>query len=390
MSTDVPLHRDRTLPPDTAVSDRLQRLVDGLASRRSIPHALVGVANGDGSWRWVGAAGDARPGVQMRPETPFFIASVTKLFIATSVLQLWERGVVDLHAPIGTYLGDDTVAGLHRMDGTDHTGAITVRHLLSHTSGLPDFLEDRPRRGSSRYKQMASGADMEWTFEDVLRIVRDDLRPHFPPQDLEAARQKARYSDTGFQLLIAIIGSASGKPFARYLEDEILRPLDMRQTYLPGHSVPIDQAVEPAAIYAKNRPLEMPLAMRCFNDLVSTADDTLTFMRGLVRGELFEDAATYGFMRQRWNRIFYPMRYGLGMMRFPVARLAGPGRQAVTLVGHSGATGTWLFHCPELDVVLTGTIDQVNGRSTPFRFMPRVLRAIHRGGPDGQTQAHRR
>jgi D-alanyl-D-alanine carboxypeptidase len=101
-------------------------------------------------------------------------------------------------------------------------------------------------------------------------------------------------------------------------------------------------------------------------------------MCGLVRGELFDDPGTYGLMHERWNRIFYPMRYGLGMMRFPVVRLLGPGRQAVTLVGHSGATGTWLFHCPELDVVLTGTIDELHGRAIPFRFMPRALRAIHR------------
>jgi pimeloyl-ACP methyl ester carboxylesterase len=49
----------------------------------------------------------------------------------------------------------------------------------------------------------------------------------------------------------------------------------------------------------------------------------------------------------------------------------------VTLVGHSGSTGTWLFHCPELDVVLAGTVDQARGHQTPFRLMPRLIAAVH-------------
>jgi D-alanyl-D-alanine carboxypeptidase len=53
-----------------------------------------------------------------------------------------------------------------------------------------------------------------------------------------------------------------------------------------------------------------------------------------------------------------------------------PGAATVTLIGHAGATGSWLFHCPELDVHLPGTLDQATllGRSGPFRLMARMLR----------------
>jgi D-alanyl-D-alanine carboxypeptidase len=71
----------------------------------------------------------------------------------------------------------------------------------------------------------------------------------------------------------------------------------------------------------------------------------------------------------------FPLRYGLGTMIFRVGRLNAPGRRPVTLVGHSGSTGTWLFHCPELDVRLAGTVDQATGRTIPFRLMVRMLRA---------------
>lgn len=133
----------------------------------------------------------------MTPDTPFFIASVTKLYIATIVLQLHEEGMVELIAPISTYLGAERVAGLHRIRDVDYTPEVTVFHLWSHTSGLNDYLEGKSEGGKSMYHQIADGADIGWDFDEVLTITRDRLRHHFPPQDPSADRRKGRYSDTG-------------------------------------------------------------------------------------------------------------------------------------------------------------------------------------------------
>lgn len=62
-------------------------------------------------------------------------------------------------------------------------------------------------------------------------------------------------------------------------------------------------------------------------------------------------------------------------MFYKVGRLVSPGRRPVTLAGHSGATGTWLFHCPELDLHMAGTVDQTKGQAVPFRVMARCLDA---------------
>jgi CubicO group peptidase (beta-lactamase class C family) len=278
----------------------------------------------------------------MRPTTPYCIASVTKLYIGTTVLQLHELGQIALDAPITAYLPMDRIAGLHRLDGVDHTRRITVRHLLNHTSGLPDFLEDRPRGGRSIYEDIEDGVDRSWTFDDVIDIARR-MRPHFEPQDLSADRQRARYSDAGFQLLLMIVEAVAGRPFHEVFEERLFRPLDLRHTWVPGRSQPLDAPDdEPTAIWAKGRPLDIPKAMASFNDLMGTADDTVRFMWALTRGDVFQDPATYGLMHERWNRIFSPIRYGLATMRYRVARLFGPGRRAVTLVGHSGSTGSWL------------------------------------------------
>ncbi|MFP3913843.1 MAG: serine hydrolase domain-containing protein [Actinomycetota bacterium] len=360
------------------MAERLQGLVDGLASRAKYGHAVVGVERGDGSFRWVGAAGTANAdGAAMTPATPFFLASVTKLHIATLVLQLHEEGKVDLDSPISTYLGADQVAGLHRIGDTDHTPDITVFHLLSHTSGLADYLEGKPSGGTSMYRRIADGEDVSWDFDDILAITRDQLRHHFPPQDPTARRRKGRYSDTGFQLLIAIIESVTGDSFAAALEQRIVLPLDLRQTWLPGKSQPLDPAPVATDVWSKGRPLVIPGAMASFNDLYGSADDALRFLAALIRGELFSHPGTYPMMEQRRNRVIWPLiHYGLGMMHFKVGALNAPGRKPLRLVGHSGATGSWLFYCPELGVLTTGTVDEVSARAFPFRFIPRVLRAV--------------
>lgn len=81
-------------------------------------------------------------------------------------------------------------------------------------------------------------------------------------------------------------------------------------------------------------------------------------------------------MKERRNRVIPLIHYGLGMMHFKIGRFNAPGRKPVTNVGHSGATGSWLFHCPELDVRTTGTVDEMKARALPFRFIPKVLKAV--------------
>lgn len=357
----------------------LGRLLDGVVARSGVHHACLAISNGDGSLRWSGAAGPAGPdGSPLRPETPYFIASVTKRFIATLVLQAHERGELRLADPIVAHLPAEQTDGLHVRDGVDHTADITVDHLLSHTSGLPDYWE-KPRAGQSLYRHLAAGQDTTWTFDDVLRMAREERTPHFEPQDLAQRRQKARYSDTGFQLLIAILERVTGRSFDALLAERVLAPLVLERTWLPGRLAPPSSTAAPAAICAKDQPLDLPGMVASSNDLISTAGDQLRFHRALLAGELFNEPATAGLLTERANmlRNMFPIRYGRGTMVFRIGRLNAPGRRPVTLVGHSGVTGTWLFHCPALDVHLAGTVDQAKGQRMPFRLMARVLRVWH-------------
>jgi CubicO group peptidase (beta-lactamase class C family) len=375
------------------VVERLELILERLVARRSIHHATVAVERGDGSFRWTGAAGIAHPdGTPMRPETPFFIASVTKLYIATIVLRLVERSEVELEGPIVTYLPSALTSGLHRIDGVDRTAEITVRHLLAHTSGLPDVLEERPRgERHSLVERMVEGEDRAWTLEQMIAIARD-LTPHFPPQPRDATRPKTRYTDTNFQLLMAIAEAVTGRTMEELHKDEIWEPLGLRHTSLPG------PGVEAATLWAGADPIERPLALRSFLDLVSTTTDTITFLRALVTGIAFEDRATAAILGDRWHRFGFaldraalrsprwPIEYGLGMMRFRPPRLVAPVGAVPALIGHTGSTGAWLFHCPAWDLYTSGTVDQATAGAVPFRAVPRMLRAI---GPPAGRRAHR-
>jgi D-alanyl-D-alanine carboxypeptidase len=65
-------------------------------------------------------------------------------------------------------------------------------------------------------------------------------------------------------------------------------------------------------------------------------------------------------------------------MRFQLPRIFTPLRRIPAVIGHTGSTGTWLFHCPELDLLLCGTADQVTAPALPFRLVPKIVRLVAR------------
>ena len=72
-----------------------------------------------------------------------------------------------------------------------------------------------------------------------------------------------------------------------------------------------------------------------------------------------------------------PIEYGFGMMRLALPRLYTPFRPIPPVLGHTGSTGSWLFHCPRYGLLLAGTVDEVSAGALPFRvIVPRVLRAV--------------
>ena len=374
----------------TATSKVLDEFVEQLTARRTVHHAVAAVESHDRSLRLATAAGRARPdGSPMRPETPFHYASVTKLFTTTVVMQLWEQDRLELDSPITGYLPREHTDGIHELNGVDHSGSITVRHLLSHTSGLADYFLDTPS-GDASFTDLLQQGGVAYDLDDVLARVRR-LTPYFPPQDPAAPRRRARYSDTNYQLLGAVVAAVTDRSYQEAVEAQILAPLALHDTWFAGRPRSGTPQL-PAAIWSGTDVLDAPQAMASMapeGGLIGTTADALTFLRALIGGELFERHGTLETMQEGWTRFDlprdrsaimapgWPIEYGLGIKRFRLPRLLNAGRRAPTLIGHTGASGSWLFWCPEHELYLAGTVDQTTAAGLPYQRLPRAIRRLH-------------
>lgn len=372
-------------PKCNEVAQVLEKYLKRLVARRNVKQAVLAVGTLDGSLRWLGAEGMARSdGTPMKPDLPFWIASVTKLFIATATFKLQELGQISIGDSIATYLPENLIRGLHRVGPVDYSEKITVRHLLEHSSGLPDYLEVSRKNGRSLFQELLEEGDRWVSLEDIIDIIKEANSPLFPPQPAEARRKKVRYSDTNYQLLIAIIERVTRQPLQQVFEDLIFKPLGLKQTFLPG-TEKARNFPDVASVWYRDKELHIPEAMASLKDLYSTAGDLLVFMRALVQGKLFSGPTNFDLRIQNWNRFGFslspvgpgwPIEYGLGLMRFRLPRFMTSFRSVPEIIGHTGVCGAWLFYCPRLELLLAGTVSQVTAGPVPFRFIPRLISAL--------------
>jgi D-alanyl-D-alanine carboxypeptidase len=341
------------------------------ARRKAAPGASVmHIESVDRSFRWVyndGPASDADSS-PFGPTSPFFIASTTKLFVSTLVLQLIEAGELSLDSRVVDVVTSENLVGIHRIGDEDHTRHITVRHLLSHTSGLANYLEDKRTDGSVLLQEaLKPGGDRSWTREDIYKWHRTVLKnPRMP------GTQKAHYSDTNYHLLASIVEHVTGQPFDQVLRTRIVEPLGLQNTSMFGSSAAPDYD-DIATMYDKRQPIRSPLMMASVREdggMVSTTDDLICFLRGLVDGTLLQENP---FGEQTWRRVFFPIDYGLGVMRIRIPRLMALGGRPPTLYGHGGASGTVLFFDPKTQLLIAGTLNQIAYRSRPYQLMLRLM-----------------
>jgi CubicO group peptidase (beta-lactamase class C family) len=147
------------------------------------------------------------------PQTNFELASVSKQFTAMAVMILAERGQLDLDDSMVTYLPELSRFGRE----------ITIRHLLTHTSGLPDYYD--------ALEQEAAGGMPDT--EQAMRFLAGWGEPLFP------AGERYEYSNPGYEMLALVVERVSGQPFGEFLRDSIFTPLGMTSTVVRDSSEPV-------------------------------------------------------------------------------------------------------------------------------------------------------
>src|SRR5262249_46428772 len=230
---------------------------------------------------------------KITPQSLFHMASITKPFVATSVMQLVEKGKVDLESPVVKYLP------YFRLND-ERYATITVRQMLSHLSGMPDVLDyewDKP--------QYDDGA--------LERYVRS-----LSNQSLIAAPgTRFRYSNMAYEVLGDLIAKVSGMPFEDYVRKQILEPLGMKSsTLLVKQADPrllasphvMDKAYETVVskVFPYNR-MHSPSSTLYSNVLDMSRWATANMNRGELDGKRILKASTYEVMWKpagdQWQQI---------------------------------------------------------------------------------------
>jgi len=353
-----------TLRNQLQLEERLAQLVEKYDARSDTSDVQFAIALPSSNWYWESSSPHGA--------SHYFIASATKLYVTALIMQLRSEGRLDLDVPAARYLEPSIMAGIHRLRNVDSSNAITVRQLLSHTSGIADYFEQRRADGSSQYRECLK-CDFGWSFADVLRITKEQLSPRFAP----GTRGKAFYSDTNYQLLGAIIEHLDGVTYEQALRQRILHPLGLTETTSFTNDT-LQQYNNIAPMLFGKKPLTIPRAMasvRADGGIVSTASNGITFLKAFMQGDLFP--AHYLEELQRiWNPIFPPLEYGVGLMRFALPRYYTLFMQMPPMIGHSGVSGALLYYVPQLDLYLSGTVNQIKKRSLSYNLMVRLVIAV--------------
>lgn len=365
-------------PPKPGKAQRLrkaERKIEKLFQRElnkgKVHNAFLSVYAPDRGLQWTFTGGQFEDGSLVSSANPFHSASIGKTFTATLIMLLAEDGRLKLDAPLSDYLPEEVYAGLHLWEGQDLTGQITIAQLLQHTSGLPDWFEDRPEQGMAFLERMLTEPDQFWTPQDILDYTRQYLKPHFRPG------QSYYYTDTEYFLLGLIIEQLTGQPLHEVLESQILEPLQLSHTSMYFRSDPLEPYTgKMAELYADDMEISTFKSLSADwagGGLLTTTEDLLQFMEALNTGQLI-NRSTYEAMQQ-WVPETRGMEYGYGLRKF---RLRGlfPLLPDLTLIGHSGSTGSYMYYCPELGVYLVGTFNQTAYMKEHVVFMVKVLSVL--------------
>lgn len=314
------------------------------------------------SFSWCGASGN------FHTDDQYFIASTTKLFITAILLKLREENKIQLDDQISKYLSEEILNGLHILNGTEYSYDLIIKNLMAHTSGLPDYFQQKRENGKSLHDELTSGKDQSWSFEKVVEESKK-TKPAFKPNQ----KEKALYSDTNYQLLGKIIENITNKDIESVLNAMVIEPLGLKKTYLYQDI----NDKRPKTMYFKSNELHIPLAMTSFGPdggIVSTAQEMMIFIEAFFKGKLFPK--NYIEELKEWNRIFFPILSGIGIHRFKLPWIFSPFKSIPEIIGHSGLSGAFAYYCPQKELYLTGTVNQINSPETSYRLMIKLIKLL--------------
>ena len=299
---------------------------EGMARQR-IPGVIAGVWVGEASWTTAQGHANLRTAEPMMLDGHVRIASVTKTFVATVILQLVAERKASLEDTLEQYI-----------PGVPHGEHITLRHLLGMTGGIFNYVNDAEFEPAYTNDPL-----MPFSHEAFLRIMRRNTPKFAPGEGVE-------YSDSNYYLLGMIIEQIAGRSAAQEIDTRIVQPLGLAQTSLPA--TPTMPALSPRGYAATAGSLELRDLTESSaaipwtaGAMISTLVDLHVWSKALATGALLTPHMQHERLRLSrmdlgHGRVF---GYGLGIMAWQ------------GWLGHAGAIfgySTWMLHHPEKDATV--------------------------------------
>jgi D-alanyl-D-alanine carboxypeptidase len=251
------------------MSAKAKSLVDEIVQADQFSGTVLVAQNGVPVFRQAFGFANREWEIPNEPEAKFRIGSITKEFTATAILQLAEAGQLSIDDPISKYYTDAPVTWKD----------ITLRHLLTHTSGIPSY--------TSLPHFFDEDAKVDRTPDEIIQLTRDK------PLEFEPGT-KFSYDNSGYIILGYIIEKVSGERYADYIQHHIFQPLGMKSSGYDFTEAIIPQRAsgyrweKTKFVNADYLSMLIPFSA---GSLYSTVDDLLTWDQAIYAGKLLNAAS---------------------------------------------------------------------------------------------------
>lgn len=330
----------------TLNADLIEKLETALDNSLTsdIPGAAVAIISPNGNWFGASGIADLANNTPLQPNDRFEIGSITKTFVAVTLLQLVEAGQLSLEDTLAEWLPASLTSGIPNAD------AITIKQILNHTSGIADYT-------NPLFVQAATNPLVfleEWQPEQLVELIRG-AEPVFAPG------ASWDYSNTNFILAGLVIESVTGNTIASEIRDRILTPLNLENTFFAGEEEIPGGYINGYWDFDQNNTLDDITVTNlswawAAGAIISNTADLATFAAGLFQGKLLApDTLAQMLDTVPVNSPNYDS-YGLG-----IGTIESPNRFWWIHRGQTLGFRSNLWYSPAEDITY---VELINGRSS--------------------------
>lgn len=330
---------------DLSKGDRFQKNIESIySSNQEVVGVLAHIEYPKGNLSWNGAVGYANKETKKKvnPNQPILIASNTKTFVSATILRLKEEKKLNLNSPIDIYLSDKTKKVMANT-GYD-LKEIKISHLLSHTSGINDFVESPIFE-----KKLEAEPKYRWTRYEQIEIAILQMNKIGEPG------HQYKYSDTNYLLLTEMIEQITGIEFHKAIRQLLdFEKNGINSTWFEGLESAPNGTLPISHQYIGEWGIDTYDIDKSFDlygggGLASTSSDLSLFVHKLFNNEIFKAPETLNLLLTKVEtELSSNDDYRFGIWKSTL--------NDKIVYGHGGFWGTMVYHIPELNATISVAI----------------------------------